>query len=280
MQMELLQFVDFVCSKYNIKYYAMGGTLLGAVRHQGFIPWDDDIDIAMFRPEYERFVHLASQEIVPPFFIQSPETEKDYALFHIKIRNSESTCAVKYDFEFTYNKGVFIDVFPIDSIPDNSTDKAELLKGVHDFRRLLDVGARHFWYWQGKEKGNKVILSEEEKNRMINYVREKTIPVVCKEFDAFCSKYDEYETEYCGVLALELTSERFFWKRSWFTTQCLLPFEYLHIKCPYDYHEMLRKTYGDYSSFVQGGALHGKMIFEPDIPYTDFVLTENPPFLA
>lgn len=279
MQMELLQFVNFVCSKYNLKYYAMGGTLLGAVRHHGFIPWDDDIDIAMFRSDYERFVQLAQFEVTEPFFIQSPETENDYALSHIKIRNSHSTGAAKYDFEFTYNKGVFIDVFPMDNIPDDSEERARFLQGVNDYRKLLDVGARHFWYWQGTTKGNKEIISEEEKSSFSNYVRERTIPGICKEFDAFCSKFNESDTEQCGVLALELTSQRFFWKRSWFDEQTTMPFEYLQIPCPLDYHDVLQKTYGEYSSFVRGGALHGSLIFEPDVPYTDFVLSDPLPYL-
>lgn len=280
MQMELFQFVDYVCKKNGMKYYAIGGTLLGAVRHQGYVPWDDDMDIAMFRSDYERFVQKAIQEVEAPFFVQSPETEEDYALSHIKIRNSSSTGATRFDFEFKYNKGVFIDVFPIDNIPDKLEDKADLLKGVHDFRKLLDVGARHFWYWQGFIKGNKEIVSEEEKNRLSRYVSDHSIPVICRDFDKLCSKYNDEETEYCGILALELTSERFHWKRSWFSEQVSLPFEYLSIQCPYEYDAVLRKTYGDYSVFVRGGALHGSLFFEPNVPYTDFVLSEKSSILV
>ena len=279
MQMELFQVLDFICKKNDIPYFAMGGTLLGAVRHQGFIPWDDDMDIAMFRRDYARFVKITQKEIKDPFFIQSPETELDYALPHIKIRNSASTAATKYDFEFEYNKGVFIDVFPIDNIPDDPTEKEALLNSVHDYRKLLDVGARHFWYWQGRIKGNKEIISDEEKTRLSNYVHYQTIPVICRDFDFICNQYNTVETEWCGVLALELTSERFFWKRSWFSEQIVLPFEYLQIQCPREYDAVLRKTYGDYTAFVRGGALHGSLIFNPDISYSDFILTDNSPLL-
>lgn len=279
-QMELFQFVDRICHQNDIKYFAIGGTLLGAVRHKGFIPWDDDMDLAMFRKDYERFVRIAMEEVVEPVFIQSPETEQDYAMPHIKIRNSSSTGATKYDFEFNYNKGVFIDIFPIDNIPDNPLEKTDLLKGVHNYRKLLDVGARHYWYWKNVKTGDKELISDEDKNRFSTIVNQRTIPAICQELDVFCSKYNDVETEYCGILALELTSERFFWKRSWFSKQVVLPFEYLQIQCPSDYDAVLKKTYGDYSTYVRGGALHGSLVFEPDIPYSDFVLTDNPPLLV
>ena len=279
LQLEMLQLVDTICKKYSINYYAMGGTLLGAIRHKGFIPWDDDIDLAMFRSDYEHFVQIAIKEVHEPFFVQSPLTENDYALSHIKIRNSNSVGATKYDFEFNYNKGVFIDIFPIDNIPDDSQEKTLLLKGVHDYRRLLDIGARHFWYWQDINNGNKIIIPEEERHHLMSLVNNRSILSICKEFDSFCSYYNQTDTEYCGVLALELTSERFFWKRNCFSSQTIMPFEYLSIPCPVGYDEVLRKTYGDYSCFEIGGALHGTLIFEPDISYKDYVLSDYPSYL-
>ena len=279
LQLEMLQLVDAICHKYSIKYYAMGGTLLGAVRHQGFIPWDDDIDIAMFRSDYQKFVEVAQAEIKSPYFLQSPDSEIDYALTHIKIRNSLTTGATKYDFEFQYNKGVFIDVFPLDNIPDNPNEKKNLLKVVHDYRKLLDVGARHFWYWQGTSAGSKEIVSDAEKKRLTNYVESHTISGVCKDFDEYCSQYNDQQTEFCGVLALELTSERFFWKRDWFEHSQQFPFEYLSIPGPDNYDEVLKKTYGNYKSFVRGGALHGSLIFDPNLPYSEYNALDKPTFL-
>lgn len=279
MQLDMLQLVDTICNKYSIKYFAIGGTLLGAIRHNGFIPWDDDIDLAMFRSDYEHFVQVAIRDIKDPYFVQSPNTEDDYALSHIKIRNSNSVGATKYDFEFKYNKGVFIDIFPIDNIPDDSKLKDLLLKGVQNYRKTLDVGARHFWYWQGTTKGEKNILSEEDKSHYISLVKERSIPSICKEFDSFCAQYNKINTEYCGVLALELTSERFFWKRNCFSSQTIVPFEYLKIQCPVGYDEVLKTTYGNYSVFEKTGALHGTLIFEPDISYKDYIISDPPSFL-
>ena len=279
MQLDMLQLVDTICNKYSIKYFAIGGTLLGAIRHKGYIPWDDDIDLAMFRSDYEQFVQAALQEIKYPYFVQSPTTEEDYAISHIKIRNSNSVGATKYDFEFKYNKGVFIDIFPLDNIPDDSSQKQQLLNGVHDYRKTLDVGARHFWYWQGTIKGAKNILSEEEKNYYISLVKERSIPTICDEYKSFCTQYNNTDTEYCGFLGLELTSERFFWKRDCFSGQTTVPFEYLKIPCPSGYDEILKKTYGNYSVFERTGSLHGTLIFEPDISYKDYILSDSPSFL-
>src|ERR687885_2300401 len=73
--LRMLKVVDYLCTKYNIQYFLTGGTMIGAVRHQGFIPWDDDLDIGMTRPEYEKFVRLAVPELPYDIFFQTPETD-------------------------------------------------------------------------------------------------------------------------------------------------------------------------------------------------------------
>ena len=75
---EVLEVVDRICKKHNIKYFAEAGTLLGAVRHKGFIPWDDDLDIAMLRDEYERFLSIVEEELPDDYFLLNMYTEKDH----------------------------------------------------------------------------------------------------------------------------------------------------------------------------------------------------------
>lgn len=77
------------CNKNNITYYLVGGTLLGAVRHEGFIPWDDDIDIAMYRDDYNRFIRLFSQEMQEKYFVQNNHTDKNYSRFITIIKRGE-----------------------------------------------------------------------------------------------------------------------------------------------------------------------------------------------
>ena len=77
-QLSILQEMDRVCRKNGIRYFLFSGTLLGAVRHKGFIPWDDDIDVVLLRDEYERFIHLPQEEFGPSYFLQTNGSDPEY----------------------------------------------------------------------------------------------------------------------------------------------------------------------------------------------------------
>ena len=118
-QLEILIEVDNLCRKHDIQYFLTSGTLLGAVRHKGFIPWDDDIDIGMHRKDYDRFLEIANKELDEKYFCQSIYSETNYHLPYAKIRKNKTRyveAGIKY---LDINKGVYIDVFPIDKVPDN-----------------------------------------------------------------------------------------------------------------------------------------------------------------
>ena len=89
-QLDMLKQCIELCERYSILYFAVGGTALGAIRHGGFIPWDDDIDIAMPRTDYEKFLAITRQELPEPLFVQTHETEKEYFLDFAKVRNTET----------------------------------------------------------------------------------------------------------------------------------------------------------------------------------------------
>jgi len=116
-QLALLEEVVRICRKHQIRFYLVAGSALGAVRHSGFIPWDDDIDIGMPRPDYERFLSLAQRELGTSLFLQTPDTDPAYPNMYAKIRNSETTfveCSVAH---LTMNHGVYLDISPYDGYP-------------------------------------------------------------------------------------------------------------------------------------------------------------------
>ena len=117
-QLEMLKVVDAFCKENDIQYSLYAGTLLGAVRHQGFIPWDDDLDICMSRENYNRFIELWTKDCPSGYIIQNKENTPEFTQSFTKIRK-ENTTFLQYEWEREkYHTGIFIDIFPIDRIPD------------------------------------------------------------------------------------------------------------------------------------------------------------------
>lgn len=109
---------DEICKKHSITYYLTGGTALGAVRHKGFIPWDDDIDVAMPRSEYERFSRCAQKELGDSYFWQTHQTDPNYHLLFGKIRKNNTYAEETFNIPHLLHNGIFIDVFPLDGAPN------------------------------------------------------------------------------------------------------------------------------------------------------------------
>ena len=124
----LKKFIE-VCKKYNLRYYLIGGTALGAVRHKGFIPWDDDIDVAMPRPDYDKFITL-QKDFEDPFFIQTYHSDKNYIYNYAKLRNSSTTFIESYFALNHMNQGVWIDIFPLDGMSYKNVEPKTLGRKV------------------------------------------------------------------------------------------------------------------------------------------------------
>lgn len=129
-ELEMMIEVDRICKKYHIKYTIIGGTLLGAVRHGGFIPWDDDADIAMLRNEYERFCKVCADELDRErFYFQNIDNTIGYRWGYAKIRRKNTLFLRETQEHMPYDQGVFLDIFPIDGTPNNI-----ILRYIHEFR--------------------------------------------------------------------------------------------------------------------------------------------------
>ena len=119
-ELELLIELDRICRKNNIKYSIIAGTLLGAIRHKGFIPWDDDADVAMLRPEYEKFRKACEADLdAERFYFQDNRNTQGYRWGYGKLRKKNTLFLREHQEHMPYDQGVFIDVFPLDGVPDN-----------------------------------------------------------------------------------------------------------------------------------------------------------------
>lgn len=116
--LELLEVIDVICRKHQIPYWLSSGTLIGAARHKGFIPWDDDLDIEMLRSDYLRLLKVLPQELPDNLALQTNETDPNYIFIYGKLRDKDSHLEEtnSYDRIFHYT-GIYIDIFPLEKIP-------------------------------------------------------------------------------------------------------------------------------------------------------------------
>ena len=132
-EFEMLVEIDRICRKYDIKYSLDGGTLLGAVRHKGFIPWDDDIDVIMLRNEYEKFYCVCKKELDKSrFFLQEYRTDKHYLFGYEKIRRKNSIFKRVGQEHLKQYGGIFVDIFVADNVPDDP-----IARNIHLFLCFL-----------------------------------------------------------------------------------------------------------------------------------------------
>lgn len=132
----ILDEIDRICSENDIPYFLDSGSALGAVRHGGFIPWDDDVDVGMLRPNYDRFIQVAKVELSDKFFLQTTETESEYLGFNAKIRLNGTFFPEKVNEGRNIHQGIFVDIFPFDYISDK---KNLALMETKISRRLVSI---------------------------------------------------------------------------------------------------------------------------------------------
>ena len=262
--LDLLLELDRVCKKHNLKYFLMGGTLIGAIRHDGFIPWDDDIDVAMLREDYEKLLEIGPAEFNEPYFFQTPETDENYYFSFAKLRNS-NTSGISYAFRYEkFNQGIFLDIFPLDNC---------LLGDLEDrFDKINKLVADNSTYMRMSNPNP----SESDKERIATHSGRNPMDVY-NEIQEIAMQYKDIETEYISTAVLTAYKyDTLLYKKSWFDEIIYKDFEGLRFPIPKMYDEALRVQYGDYMQLPpkeQRGNWHSQTVFEPDVPYKEFIKT-------
>lgn len=264
----LAKFID-VCERYGLCYFADGGTLLGAVRHKGFIPWDDDVDVMMPRKDYNKLFEIASQEFQYPYFFQNTLTENGFFRTHAQLRNSSTTGFIEIDSKKDINRGIFLDIFPLDGVPDSRVKQWMLKKRIETEKKILAYEYdRDYEQLPLKGKINYKLVHAFFKvisfKKFFNRFNQKTL-----------AKYSQKPTRLVGDLSLKWR-ENVHWKAEWFDGYVLLQFEKLQIRVPLFYKEVLAHQYGDFMRLpadvkAANGRSHGNVTFDPEVPYTEYV---------
>ena len=139
--LDMLVEFDAICKKHQLQYWLDSGTLLGAVRHQGFIPWDDDIDISMPIEDYQQFLCLASAELSSDIFVQNRQSDKTFKFDYTKLRSNKA-CIVELhekDKLVDYHQGVFVDIFPMLSIENTQKNKEQYDRIFKEIRAVSAI---------------------------------------------------------------------------------------------------------------------------------------------
>ena len=206
-EIDLLVQFDKVCRENGLKYFASCGTALGAVRHHGFIPWDDDVDVMMVRSEYEKLCEIAPGKFRHPYFFQTEETDKGSARGHAQLRNSETTAILAYeaDAHLKINQGIFLDIFPLDNVNDNKELFDKQRKIGNRLRRKYVILSNRFHPLNPSFKDRMVacrntLLSSLFKNRYLKYYY---------AFDSICRKYNDIKTKYVAMICLGFDNRAF-----------------------------------------------------------------------
>ncbi len=264
-ELDLLYEFDKICRRHGLKYFLIFGSLLGAVRHHGFIPWDDDMDVIMPRCDYEKFLRLGD-ELREPYFLQTCHTDPGFYYAHAKLRNS-NTAAIDYPFIYQgFNLGCFIDVLPLDNFdPENGTDTFE------EINRLILENSVAMRLTHPN-------LSERDRERVGRHSGMDPMTVF-ERIDSLSKKSNEKYTGYVSILA----ATTYGMKKDVFPAECFsecVPCNYhgiaTFIPCGYD--AVLSTTYGDYMKLPpveKRGVWHGNLVFYPDIPYKDALKSMN-----
>ena len=265
-EIDLLKRVIDICDKHNIVYYVSGGTLLGAIRHKGFIPWDNDIDVVMMRSEYDRFLKVAKDELEAPYFLQTADTDEGYFRGHAQIRNSSTTGMLIYEGpRVKFNQGIFIDIFPLDNIPDDEGDEQFQRNQLKLINRMLSLGAQY-----NPDAPRKLIM---KLLRPLVIFASAFYPFK-KQYDTMqrlCTAYNDKDTKRVGFLSFDAENERLKFTRKSFENPVLMPFEDIMVNVPGGYDEQLTHQYGDYMVMKREKNYHGLVVFDIETPYAEFI---------
>lgn len=235
LSIQILHEVDDFCAKNNIKYSLAYGTLLGAIRHKGFIPWDDDVDIMMLRPDYERFVSHFNHDVTKMFSVASYETDGNFHFPMAKI-----SCNVTTNEELGFDRyGYAIDVFPIDKFPAGEKELKSVIKKKSMYWNLMALKTMK-WNKVRSLRKNLIMSASKAFVKFIPY------SLIHKTMRRDISKYEQLRSNYLLGCFYTPYGERDIFPKDFFDTYIPVAYENSSFPVVKEYDKYLTSVYGDY----------------------------------
>lgn len=234
-QLEMLVEVDRICKKCGIKYNIIAGTLLGAVRHGGYIPWDDDADVALLRPEYEKFRQAVRTELDSSrFYFQDSRRTRGYRWGYGKLRRKNTLFLREHQEHMPYSQGIFIDIFPLDGVPDNYLLRS--LKNLECFcvRKIL-------WSKVG-QVAEKSIWKRQLFKRLARIPEEW----IWKYYHGMVVRANKKRTRMVRILMFPTPNNEYGYYRNWYENSADIRFEEKIFSGIRDYDSYLCFKFGNY----------------------------------
>lgn len=234
-QLEMLIEVDRICKKCDIKYNIIAGTLLGAVRHKGYIPWDDDADVAFLRPEYEKFREACKTELDKSrFYFQDHRATEGYRWGYGKLRRKNTVFLRKFQEHMPYEQGVFIDLFPLDNVPDNYLQRC-----WHNFHCFCI--RKVMWSEVGKIADKSWIM-----RKWYGVLSNIPLEYVGKHLDKFAKRGNKKNSKMVRILLFPTPNDEYGYYKRWYENSAPIDFEGVTFSGIRDYDEYLSFKFGNY----------------------------------
>lgn len=239
-ELEIFEEIIRICQQNDIEYFIIGGTALGAVRHEGFIPWDDDIDIGMTREDYDKFLKKAQSELAPGYFLQNFNTDPNAPAYFSKIRKNGTIFMEYCNRNIDMHHGIFVDIFPYDNIPDSiklqkkQLRKVSFLYQIYIAKSIVGTSVPQTNIKGYLGKGVRMIL-----HYLLKPVSKRWI---FNLLDKEVRRYNDINTnELCYIPIPSLLM-----KRKELFPLSIINFEGLNVSAPRNCHSYLTSHFGDY----------------------------------
>ncbi len=235
-QLEILNHINIFCNTHNIKYFLCGGSMLGAIRHQGYIPWDDDIDIMMLRDDYEKFIQLYKQKDNSYFRLRYFKNENDMPFPFVKIEDSRTI--LRENVENTIEMGINIDLFPIDTIPEDEKLQKKMFNRYKIYRQLLDL--KQVSIRKGRSFWKNCVL-------FVSHIALRLLPLhaLIHKIENNAKQYSNTKSNLCGIVVWGYGLREVNAKSNW-DNVLRTKFETISAPIPNGYDAYLTAVYGDY----------------------------------